>query len=63
MTHVTHEVLNQSTPFVDVNLFESDAGLRDAGHSHDIVDLHAIGFDPVDLDTLAARTQRDAGRQ
>jgi NAD(P)H dehydrogenase (quinone) len=24
-----------------------DAGLRDAGHAHEIVDLHAIGFDPV----------------
>jgi NAD(P)H dehydrogenase (quinone) len=24
-----------------------DLGLREAGHSHDIVDLHAIGFDPV----------------
>lgn len=24
-----------------------DAGLRDAGHVHEIVDLHAIGFDPV----------------
>jgi len=30
MSHVTHEVLNQSTPFVDVNLFDTDAGLRDA---------------------------------
>ena len=26
----THEVLNQSTPFVDVNLFDGDRGLRDA---------------------------------
>jgi NAD(P)H dehydrogenase (quinone) len=24
-----------------------DAGLREAGHVHEIVDLHAIGFDPV----------------
>lgn len=24
-----------------------DAGLRDAGHANEIVDLHAIGFDPV----------------
>lgn len=24
-----------------------DAGLRDAGHASEIVDLHAIGFDPV----------------
>ena len=22
-------------------------GLRDGGHSHEVVDLHAIGFDPV----------------
>lgn len=26
-------------------------GLRDAGHSNDVVDLHAIGFDPVLRDT------------
>jgi NAD(P)H dehydrogenase (quinone) len=24
-----------------------DAGLRDAGHDNEVVDLHAIGFDPV----------------
>src|SRR5512135_366279 len=24
-----------------------DAGLRDAGHANEVVDLHAIGFDPV----------------
>lgn len=24
MTHLTHEVLNQNTPFVDVKLFETD---------------------------------------
>ena len=24
-----------------------DAGLRDAGHTNEIVDLYAIGFDPV----------------
>ena len=24
-----------------------NAGLRDAGHSNDVVDLYAIGFDPV----------------
>lgn len=24
-----------------------DAGLRDAGHENEVVDLHAIGFDPV----------------
>jgi len=30
MSQATHEVFNQSTPFVDVNLFETDVGLRDA---------------------------------
>jgi hypothetical protein len=30
MIHATHEVLNPSTPFVDVSPFETDAGLRDA---------------------------------
>ncbi|HEU5294447.1 MAG TPA: isovaleryl-CoA dehydrogenase [Burkholderiaceae bacterium] len=30
MSHVTHEVINQSTPLLDVNLFDSDRGLRDA---------------------------------
>ena len=24
-----------------------DAGLRDAGHTNEIVDLYAIGFDPI----------------
>lgn len=28
-------------------LMRFDAGLREAGHVHEIVDLHAIGFDPV----------------
>jgi len=28
-------------------LLRFDAGLRDAGHQHEIVDLHAIGFNPV----------------
>jgi putative acyl-CoA dehydrogenase len=30
MSEVTHEVINQSTPFVDVNLFDTDRALRDA---------------------------------
>ena len=30
MSQITHEVINQSTPFVDVNLFDSDRALRDA---------------------------------
>ena len=30
MSQATHEVFNQSTPFIDVNLFHTDAGLRDA---------------------------------
>ena len=38
----THEVLNQSTPFVDVNLFATDRGLRDA-----------LRFNAPSLDTAA----------
>ena len=30
MNLATHEVINQSTPFVDVNLFDTDRALRDA---------------------------------
>jgi len=32
MTHATHEVLNQSTSFVDVNLYLGNRALRDALH-------------------------------
>jgi putative acyl-CoA dehydrogenase len=39
---MTHEVLNQSTPFVDVNLFDTDRGLRDA-----------LRFNAPNLDTTA----------
>ena len=28
-------------------LHRFDAGLRDAGHAHEVVDLYAMGFDPV----------------
>ncbi|MCC7285996.1 MAG: acyl-CoA dehydrogenase family protein [Burkholderiaceae bacterium] len=38
----THEVTNQSTPFVDVNLFDTDRGLRDA-----------LRFNAPQLDTKA----------
>jgi putative acyl-CoA dehydrogenase len=43
MSHVTHEVLNQSTPFVDVNLFDTDAGLRDALRFN-LPDFDTMGF-------------------
>ncbi len=33
--------------FCHALLLRFDAGLREAGHEHEIVDLHAIGFDPV----------------
>jgi len=35
------------TSFCHAVLGRFDAGLRDAGHVNEIVDLHAIGFDPV----------------
>src|SRR5687767_2731053 len=41
----THEVLNQSTPFVGVNLFDTDRGLRDA-----------LRFNAPKLDTAALST-------
>ncbi|HYJ97858.1 MAG TPA: DNA alkylation response protein, partial [Burkholderiaceae bacterium] len=47
----THEVLNQSTPLVDVNLFDSDRGLRDA-----------LRFNAPSLDTAAlSRLGAEAG--
>jgi NAD(P)H dehydrogenase (quinone) len=33
--------------FCHALLEEFDAGLREAGHTNDVVDLYAIGFDPV----------------
>jgi putative acyl-CoA dehydrogenase len=42
MSHRTHEVINQSTPFVGVNLFDSDRALRDA-----------LRFNAPQLDTRA----------
>ena len=42
MSATTHEVLNQSTPLVDVNLFDGDRGLRDA-----------LRFNAPSLDTAA----------
>ena len=47
----THEVLNQSTPLVDVNLFDGDRGLRDA-----------LRFNAPSLDTAAlSRLGAEAG--
>ena len=42
MSHRTHEVVNQSTPLVDVNLFDGDRALRDA-----------LRFNAPQLDTRA----------
>ncbi|HET7528548.1 MAG TPA: isovaleryl-CoA dehydrogenase [Burkholderiaceae bacterium] len=42
MNQATHEVINQSTPLVDVNLFETDRALRDA-----------LRFNAPELDTKA----------
>ncbi|HEX6018022.1 MAG TPA: acyl-CoA dehydrogenase family protein [Burkholderiaceae bacterium] len=44
----THEVTNQSTPFADVNLFDSDRGLRDA------LRFNAPQFDTAALSALGA---------
>jgi len=53
----THEVINQSTPFVDVNLFDSDRALRDAMNFNqptlDIRALSALGAEAGAADTLA----------
>jgi NAD(P)H dehydrogenase (quinone) len=35
------------TSFCRALLEQFDAGLRDAGHTNEVVDLYAIGFDPV----------------
>ena len=35
-----------SRSFCHAVLERFDAGLRDAGHTNEIVDLYAIGFDP-----------------
>lgn len=44
---------NNPRSFCHAVLERFDAGLRDAGHTNEIVDLYAIGFDPVlrDRDT------------
>ena len=44
----THDVLNQSTPFVGVNLFDTDRGLRDA------LRFNAPALDPAALSRLGA---------
>ena len=36
-----------SKSFCHAVLDRFDAGLRDAGHTNEIVDLYAIGFDPI----------------
>ena len=36
-----------SRSFCHAVLDRFDAGLRDAGHTNEIVDLYAIGFDPI----------------
>ncbi len=36
-----------SRSFCHAVLERFDAGLKDAGHTHEVVDLYAIGFDPV----------------
>ena len=50
MSHATHEVFNQSTPFADVNLFDTDAGLRDA------LRFNHAGFDQVRLSAIGAES-------
>lgn len=36
-----------SSSFCHAVLERFDAGLREAGHTYELVDLYAIGFDPV----------------
>ncbi len=48
MTDITHDVFNQSTPYVDVNLFRANRPLQDA------LRLHAPGLDLAPLDALGA---------
>jgi putative acyl-CoA dehydrogenase len=47
--NATHEILNQSTPFVGVNLFETDRALRDA------LAQHAPALDTARLAALGAQ--------
>jgi putative acyl-CoA dehydrogenase len=57
MNTATHEVINQSTPFVDVNLFESDRALRDALRfnlpTFDAKALSALGAQAGSAETVA----------
>jgi putative acyl-CoA dehydrogenase len=57
MNIATHEVINQSTPFVDVNLFDSDAALRDALRFNmpqlDTAALSALGAEAGSAQTVA----------
>ena len=57
MSHATHEVTNQSTPLVDVNLFDGDRGLRDAlrfnAPALDTAALSALGAEAGAAETVA----------
>src|SRR5882724_8180617 len=57
MNIATHEVINQSTPFVDVNLFDSDVALRDALRFNtprlDTAALSALGAEAGSAQTVA----------
>jgi len=57
MNHRTHEVINQSTPLVDVNLFDGDRALRDALRFNapqlDTTALSALGAEAGAAETVA----------
>jgi len=57
MNMATHEVINQSTPFVDVNLFDTDRALRDALKfnlpAFDAKALSALGAEAGSAQTVA----------
>jgi putative acyl-CoA dehydrogenase len=57
MSHVTHEVFNQSTPLADVNLFEGNRPLRDA------LRLWAPELDTAPLRALGAEAGSAAMQQ
>ena len=48
-----------SRSFCHAALDRFSAGLRDAGHANEILDLYAIGFDPIAIDVLASCCKMD----
>ena len=57
--NATHEVMNQSTPFVDVNLFDSDRALRDA-LAFNLPDYDAAAMSALGAEAGSAQTAEHA---